>query len=552
MSKPYLCQCGNLVNVAEIAPGTHFRCPSCSSERLLELSDPGLLEVYGDSDGVYNMLLEKRLSGEQKIAHAVPVMPRASVTQTAPVPRPGGEGAAGEEASRSGNRGDGTAPPDLGSKAAEPLRSRLPLGSMLGPYRLDALLGQGGMGTVYEAFDTSLQRTVALKVLGGEHALDREVIDRFRREARAAAALTHPNITHIYSIGEDKGHHYFSMELVRGRTLAEILKEQRVLEEEAAVDYLLQVAHGLRAAKRKAIIHRDIKPSNLILSEDGLVKITDFGLAKVVTSSVDITATGVIIGTPLYMSPEQGKGEHLDHRSDIYSLGCTLFHLLAGLPPHQGETAMTIIVSHITEEVPLLKTRCPSLGERLCSVIQRMMQKNAKDRYQDYDQLIEALSAISSASTTTRVEGVELRRTVLVSERSEGIPGDSMSLKQLSVADVNLELGRLDKALSLYHKVLEDNPELETDLSFRLLKVHRRLDNKVEVERLYRRILEASDCAKERFFCRWKLLSAHFSRCLEEIELSRHALEKILGDEVPPSVERKRLKRTIRTVGRIA
>ncbi len=150
--------------------------------------------------------------------------------------------------------------------AGDPDTPGLQCGEDLGPFRIEQLIGRGGMGTVYEAFDKSLQRKVALKVLAKEHSRNTELTDRFQREARACGALTHPNITHIYSIGEDRSHNYFAMELIRGRTLAQIQEDERRISEENAIDYMMQVARGLRAAKRKEIIHRDLKPSNLILS----------------------------------------------------------------------------------------------------------------------------------------------------------------------------------------------------------------------------------------------------------------------------------------------
>ncbi len=533
MTKPYLCECGSLVNVAEIAHGALFSCPFCGSESRLVPSDPALLAHFTDSDGVYPMLLERKISEEPAMGEAVPV-----------APHPDGEKRSKDQTA---TRTVKTRTPSVPSRAV-PRGITLQSGETLGPFRIDGLLGQGGMATVYRAFDTSLQRTVALKVLADVNIQGEEIVHRFRREARAAGALTHPNITHIYSIGEDRGYHYFAMELVMGSTLSSILDEAVSISEEDAIDYLVQVARGLRAAqKKKKIIHRDIKPSNLILSEDGLLKITDFGLAKVITSPVEITATGVIVGTPLYISPEQGKGEPLDHRSDIYSLGCTFYHLLAGSPPFSGDSAMNIIVYHITEEPEPIRNRCPEISSRMAAVIHKMMMKAPMDRFQDYDELIEAISSVSSSakSSSTRLRRSH-GRIVLISEKSEErIPADSMSLKQLSVADVNLELGRHEKALSLYEKVLVDNPQLEIDLSFRMLKIYQQRHDLPQVRRLYRRLLELTEDPKERFFCRWKLLQEQFTKSHEAIADSTQLLEEILSHELPSGVPERRLRQRL-------
>lgn len=561
MSRPFLCDCGTLLEVDEIAPGSGFRCPQCSKERALDLSDPGLLADHEGNDGVYSMLLRRRLSDDTPLIRAEAVThvrlqdqaatagapasaPRATGTAT-----PALEDTASAVATPPPSRAvqPGSDAPAKGTSSSLPPAPRLDEGDHLGPYRIESILGRGGMGTVFRAFDTALHRTVALKVLSEEHARNTEVVERFQREARAAGSLNHPNITHIYAIGEERGFNYFAMEVVFGSTLADVLREERCISEELAIDYLLQVARGLRAAKEKEIIHRDIKPSNLILSSDGLVKITDFGLAKVVTSSVDITATGVIVGTPLYMSPEQGKGEPLDHRSDIYSLGCSFYHLVSGQPPFSGDSAMNIIVRHITEHPPAIELGEGRTAQRLANIITRMIRKNPLDRFQSYEELIEAVTDAASTSTSsTRLEVSTPKRIVLVSEQDEErAPSDSMSRKQLSVADVNLELGRHDKALALYHRVLEENPDLEVDLSFRMLQIYQQSNDVEKSQELYRKILRKSDDPKERFFCRWKLLSTGYDRTLTETREARGLLEDLLQDEIPSPVRTKRIRQRL-------
>ena len=525
------------MNVAEIPAGGCFACPDCGNEQTLDATDPGLISKGGQGNGVYDLLLEERLKAGDGLPAAElvsgPAVGTALDDKTIVNP------SIGRKASPTQTevgRTERVSPPTP--------RVGVARGDEIGPFRIERILGQGGMGTVFEAFDQSLHRTVALKVLSEEHSRDPETVDRFQREARSAGSLTHPNITHIYSIGEARGFHYFAMELVRGKTLAELLSEGGRLSEEDAVDYMLQIARGLRAALGKEIIHRDIKPSNLILSNDGLIKITDFGLAKVVTSAVEITATGVIIGTPLYMSPEQGRGEPLDHRTDLYSLGCAFYHLVCGRAPYTGENAMAIIVKHITDETPVLPDT-DNASRRLARLIAKLMAKSPQDRFQDYDELIEGLSQVTSSASSTRIDANH-GRTVLVSEQGEeNLPADSLSLKLLSVADVSMELGRHDKALSLYEKVLEDNPQLEIDLSFRMLKIYKDQGDQESVERLYRRILESSTETNERFYCHWKLLMSHYHRCQAEIEQATEQLRQLLADEAPESIPVNRLKQRL-------
>jgi len=230
------------------------------------------------------------------------------------------------------------------------------------------------------------------------------------------------------------------------------------------------------------------------------VKITDFGLAKLVTSSVEITATGIVMGTPLYMSPEQGRGDTVDHRSDIYSLGCTFYHLLSGRPPFEGETAMTVIVRHLTGEARPLEFP-EGAGERIARIVTRMMQKSVAERFQSYDELHQAVTA--ARNTSTKLDLGVRGRLILFAEHPDPTGKlEPMSLKQLSVADVNLGLGRHDKSLALYEKVLEDHPELEVELVFRLLKIHQEAGNEGKEVALYRRILELTDHPAERTYCR--------------------------------------------------
>lgn len=290
-----------------------------------------------------------------------------------------------------------------GSTMSETLPKGTPAGEVnhprhLGAYRVESLLGEGGMGRVYRALDEALNRPVAVKTLLPTLAADPEFVARFKREAQSAAALNHPNITQIYTIGQEGAIPFFAMELIRGRSLDAVVKQQGALDPQLAASYILQAADGLRQAARKNLIHRDIKPSNLMLTEEGVVKITDFGLAKVARSDTQLTATGEVLGSPGYISPEQAQGGTLDVRSDIYSLGATFYHLVVGKTPFAATTAVAMIIKHMNEP---LRPPCavnPAIPFKLSAAIQKMMAKRPQDRFQDYDTLIAELQ--QSVSST--------------------------------------------------------------------------------------------------------------------------------------------------------
>jgi serine/threonine protein kinase len=239
------------------------------------------------------------------------------------------------------------------------------------------------------------------------------------------------------------------------------------------------------------------------------------------------------------MSPEQGRGDAVDHRSDIYSLGCTFYHLLAGRPPFEGETAMTVIVRHLTGEAAPLPAP-EGAGERVARIIAKMMEKSVSDRFQSYDELHQAVT--TARNTSTKLDLGVRGRLILFAEHPDPTGGlEPMSLKQLSVADVNLGLGRHDKSLALYEKVLEDHPELELELDFRLLKIHQEAGNEAKELALYRRILELSRHPAERTYCRWKLLVRHLRRLVAEVGDSRDSLEELLGEDLPEEMPTRRL-----------
>src|SRR3989442_2310838 len=260
-----------------------------------------------------------------------------------------------------------------------------------GSYRVEKRIGAGGMGGVYLALDEALQRQVALKTLLPVLAAAPEFVARFKREAQSAAALNHPNITQIYTIGQEGSVPFFAMELIRGRSLEAIVKEKGALPALEATGHILQAARGLRHAAQKQLIHRDIKPSNLMLTEDGVVKITDFGLAKAARAETQLTATGEALGSPGYISPEQAQGVALDARSDIYSLGATFYHLVTGRLPFEAPTPVAMIVKHMSEPLRSPRAVNPAVPYPVASAIQKMMAKRPGERFQDYDALIREL-----------------------------------------------------------------------------------------------------------------------------------------------------------------
>ncbi len=261
-------------------------------------------------------------------------------------------------------------------------------------YEIVGKLGKGGMGSVYKARHSKLGRMVALKVLPPELAGDQEYLDRFNREARAAAKLNHPNIVQALDVGESYGYHYFVMEFVEGATVKEMIERQGCVPEIKAIDVIEQVCDALVHAWKNGIIHRDIKPSNIIVNSDGVAKLCDLGLAKTVTEDSQITQTGVIMGTPFYLSPEQARSEELDIRSDIYSLGVTLFHMVTGQVPFTGNSAATILYKHIFLDPPKPRSLNPNVSSELSQLIMRTLAKPREDRPEDPEALLAELRVV--------------------------------------------------------------------------------------------------------------------------------------------------------------
>jgi eukaryotic-like serine/threonine-protein kinase len=258
-----------------------------------------------------------------------------------------------------------------------------------GRYRVISRLGSGGMADVYLAQDQLLGREVAVKVLHHHFAEDHEFVERFRREASSAAALSHPNIVGIFDRGEWNGTYYIAMEYVAGRSLKLIVREHGALEPAAAIDIVIQVLRAARSAHRRGVIHRDLKPHNVILDEEGRVRVTDFGIARAGAS--DMTLTGSIMGTAQYLSPEQAQGFVVSASSDLYSIGVILYELLTGSVPFEGETAVAIAFKQVAAEPSPPSQLNPAVPASLDAVVLRALAKDPAQRYADADELIAVL-----------------------------------------------------------------------------------------------------------------------------------------------------------------
>jgi serine/threonine-protein kinase len=272
------------------------------------------------------------------------------------------------------------------------------------------------MGQVYLAEQISLKRRVALKILRADLAADPKYLQRFRSEAEAVAQATHANIVQVYAIGEADGLHFMALEYVEGRNLRDMLVRRGPPDLALVLSVMKQVAAALQRAAELGIVHRDIKPDNILLSRKGEVKVADFGLARVLADQpVNLTATGVTVGTPLYMSPEQVQGNALDSRSDMYSFGVTCYHMLAGEPPFTGDNAFQVALLHVNQESEPLGRRRPDLPPKLCQIVHTMMAKKPEDRYQTPGDLLADLAALCDEISTTDTE--QVRAAVL------GMPG---------------------------------------------------------------------------------------------------------------------------------
>ena len=278
------------------------------------------------------------------------------------------------------------------------------IGQHLGPYRILEQIGTGGMATVYKAYQPAMDRYVAIKVIAAHFAQDETFLRRFRREAKAVAQLEHAHILPVHDYGEAEGRPYLVMRFLEAGTLKDrIVQGSLPLTEVNRI--VGQVGSALDYAHRMGVVHRDVKPTNILLDAEGDAFLTDFGLAKMMESSVQLTATGVGIGTPAYMSPEQGKGAKVDSRADVYSLGVMLYEMVTGHAPYEAETPLAVVLKHIQEPLPLPRSVRPDLPEEVERVILRAMAKEPDDRFQTAGEMVRALDgAVRASEAAARTE----------------------------------------------------------------------------------------------------------------------------------------------------
>src|SRR6185503_15584935 len=273
-------------------------------------------------------------------------------------------------------------------------------GTLLGAYRVEGTIGSGSMGEVFRGIDTGLNRRVAIKLLSEKHRDSPELRQRFVREGRAVAAISHPNVVQVFATGSFDERPYIAMELLDGTDLGSAIEKRGPLDSLTAAHVILDAAQGLAAAAKAGLIHRDVKPSNLVRLSDGRVKVTDFGLAKPVDpgSEPALTAMGVVVGTPDYIAPEQARGEAIDERVDIYALGGTLYFLLTGVPPFRtGRPAddkyLKVVARHLRNPPPDARERNPNVDPELAELALQLMSKMPGERL-SYAELVARLTQI--------------------------------------------------------------------------------------------------------------------------------------------------------------
>src|SRR6184192_3021249 len=279
-----------------------------------------------------------------------------------------------------------------------------------GRYKIVRKLGAGGMADVYLAEDQELGRRVAIKILNDKYATDDQFIERFRREAKNAAGLSHPNIVSIYDRGEAKGTYYIAMEYLEGRSLKELIVKRGPAPIGIAVDYARQILAALRFAHRNGVVHRDIKPHNVLVDAEGRVKVTDFGIARAGASQM--TETGSIIGTAQYLSPDQARGAQVDQTSDLYSLGIVLYELLTGTVPFTGDTPVEIAMKHLSAVPEPPSAKRPEVPHALDQVVLRALAKDPAQRYQSAEEMDADLGRVARGLAVS-LETEEAATTVL-------------------------------------------------------------------------------------------------------------------------------------------
>jgi serine/threonine protein kinase len=333
-------------------------------------------------------------------------------------------------------------------------------------YKILKKLGAGGFAEVYLGEHTQLGRKVAIKILHQNYSMEEAMVERFRRESKAAAKLSHPNIIDIYDVGEGNGIYYFVMKYVEGETLSRKMSREKRIAPQEAVHIIKQLADALAYAHTNDVIHRDLKPANVMLDLSGKPVLMDFGIARIQFEG-NLTKTGTLMGTPHYLPPEQPLGKPVDGRSDIYSLGILFYEMLAGRPPFHDENSVALIFKHINEPPPPLASHVPELAPELCEIVHKMLQKLPEDRYQSGSEVVEALDNLSGIYPTPATGG------------KKSTPGTPRNTEQLLLlAKENLKQQKFDRAIEIYGTIFKRDPlneiaktavhELEALLSERL------------------------------------------------------------------------------------
>ena len=297
------------------------------------------------------------------------------------------------------------------------------IGTLLnGRFRLEGKLGSGGMSTVYRAFDETLERWVAIKLLHREISSEPDQLERFSREARAVARLSHPNVVTVIDAGDDQGHPYIVFELVEGETLKDRIRRLGRLPVDEAVAYAIEIGRALQAAHAERLVHRDVKPQNVLLTPDGRAKVTDFGIARSLEAE-GLTMTGRVLGTTDYVSPEQALGEPVTEQSDVYSLGICLYEMLSGEVPFRADTQVGVAMKHVREPVPDIQRVRPEVSAALAAVVERATAKERDNRYATVDEMVadleQALAIEAARAGHTTGEATAVLR---------NLPGDTADL----------------------------------------------------------------------------------------------------------------------------
>jgi eukaryotic-like serine/threonine-protein kinase len=307
------------------------------------------------------------------------------------------------------------------------------VGSRLnGRYRIEDRIGSGGMSTVYRAFDETLERQVAIKIMHSDISSDDAALERFRREARTVAQLSHPHVVMVIDAGEDEGHPYIVFEHVRGETLKDRIRHEGPLPVAEAVAYAIEIGRALQVAHERGLVHRDVKPQNVLLDEEGRAKVTDFGIALGLESN-QLTAAGKVIGTTDYVSPEQAQGHEVSGQSDVYSLGIVLYEMLVGEVPFSGESHVSVAMKHVREGLPDVQRRRPEVSAALAAVLERATAKDLGSRTPTMGEFVRELEEVLTYESA-RSGGATGEATAILSQLPAGIAGRRSRRRTIGLA----------------------------------------------------------------------------------------------------------------------